>query len=92
MKETKYTKIQKENIKRISELMDARINQIKKVYPFDWWKVSIEDEHYKYLCQQLVNIKATNIYPVMQISEENIEKLVMGMIKPEEFILIKNNI
>lgn len=91
MNRKQYKKLERENILRIQKIMDIRMEQIKQIYPYDWWEVSIKDETYKFLCQQLAQIKTNNMYPSMElsgkISEEDIKKLASGMLIPSEFLM-----
>ena len=94
MTEQEYKQIEKENVKQIRLLMDTRIKQLQDLSPEHWWEESINDELYRFLCQQLVNIKATNIYPTMTfpmnklVTDDEVKQLASKVVSPEEFLRV----
>lgn len=79
MKE-ELTEIQKENINRLYELMDIRVEQFKQIYDYKWWENLIEDEMYKFLCQKLAEVRTMGTNIRIAVTDEEIRDLSIGLI------------
>ena len=50
-------KIYKENWIKIDKMMSDRIEVLKKLFPYEWWEISIKDPYYKHLCRIMTDLK-----------------------------------
>ena len=67
-------------LKQITELMNLRIDQLKKIDPEHWWELTLNDEMYKFLCQRYSELKIID-QPKYEMNEEEMKNLLLGFIK-----------
>lgn len=93
-------KIQQDNWKQINYLMVLRQKQFEDIYQDRWWEYLVEDVHYKFLIEKLVEIHLFGKSPYTldkdRFSKEDIKRLQDSMrfdTKAQQFIdsLTKEN-